>query len=234
MSKSERLLHLITLLRSRRTATTAQTLAEKLQVSERTVYRDIQSLIAAGAMIEGEAGIGYLLRSESSLSPLMFTEKEVEALMLGIRLVQGWSDDEIVGHSNTAMQKIRSVLPQALLHKLEDKNTKYLVPPIYREERSKFSELIRQGIDQLKGLNLSYEDEKKQKTQRLVFPLGLVFWGSTWTLIAWCTKRDDYRMFRLDRIVKATLSNTGFQPDDNMNLKDYISRYSDNTDVSFW
>lgn len=234
MGKSERLLHLFALLRSRRTAVTAQTLAQKLQVSERTVYRDVQSLILAGANIEGEAGVGYLLKPDSTLPPVMFNEQEVEALMLGVRLLQAWSDEAIAGHASSALQKIRSVLPQALLYQLDNKPTKYLVPDYERKQKSKFSEILRLAMDQCKAIDLSYEDEKKRKTQRQVYPLGLVFWGATWTLVAWCTKRKDYRLFRLDRMLKATISDCAFQPNENMNLRDYISRYCGDVDTTFW
>lgn len=93
MNKAERLLHILTLLRARRSVMTARALAERLDVSERTIYRDIQSLILSGIAIEGEAGVGYQLQPGSSVPPLMFTEEEIEALLLGVRMVQGWEAD---------------------------------------------------------------------------------------------------------------------------------------------
>ena len=114
MSKSERLFELLTLLRAKRYAVTAKELAERMEVSERTIYRDIQSLLSSGVPIQGEAGVGYLLQAGSHLPPLMFSEKEMMALELGMRMVRAWSDAELAEASHSASTKILSVLPDKL------------------------------------------------------------------------------------------------------------------------
>ncbi len=128
MKKSERLLQLLILLRGKRSAITAEELAERLQVSQRTVYRDIQSLLMSSVDIAGEAGVGYCLQPGTGIPPLMFTEEELEAVVLGIRWVKSAGDDELVAAAETAKDKIRAVLPERVLQRHEHKATKYLVP----------------------------------------------------------------------------------------------------------
>ncbi|MFW1308617.1 helix-turn-helix transcriptional regulator, partial [Vibrio parahaemolyticus] len=118
--KSERLFELLTLLRAKRYAVTAKELAERMEVSERTIYRDIQSLLSSGVPIQGEAGVGYLLQAGSHLPPLMFSEKEMMALELGMRMVRAWSDVELAEASHSASTKILSVLPDKLKQQVED------------------------------------------------------------------------------------------------------------------
>ncbi|MDA0279143.1 MAG: YafY family protein [Proteobacteria bacterium] len=203
MRKSERLLQLLVLLRGRRRASTANELANRLQVSQRTIYRDIQSLLLSGVDIVGEAGVGYCLQPGSGIPPLMFNEKELEALVLGIRLVKGWADDELCAAASTAQDKIKAVLPPRIQQVHEHKLTKYLVPDYHRQSHVKFSEVIRSSIDSTRVLEIEYSDEKSKASTRTIKPLGLVFWGAKWTLVAWCQLRDDYRLFRLDRIADA-------------------------------
>lgn len=232
MTKPERLLQIITILRSRRTAMTADELAERLQVSPRTIYRDIQSLELSGVSISGEAGVGYQLQAKSSIPPLMFTEQEIESLMLGIRLVNGWMDDELGAAADTALDKIKAALPEKMLHDLEHRTTKFVVPEFYKHERAKFAKDIRAAIEARHPITLNYEDEKKRASQRTIYPLGLIYWGATWTLACWCTLRDDYRSFRLDRIQTIHIENTLY--DARYNLKSFLSQWDDGAHVGFW
>lgn len=234
MKKSERLLQLIVLLRGKRRASTAAELAEKMQVSERTIYRDIQSLILSGLDIVGEAGIGYLLQPGSEIPPLMFNEKELEALVLGIRLVKGWADDELVASAFTAQSKIKAVLPPRTLQRFENKTTKYLVPDYKRKSRLRHSELLREAIDSKNVVDIHYGDEKENKSMRKINPLGLMFWGEAWTIVAWCQLRKDYRLFRLDRIDSAALSKETFEITDDCSFPDYLSRYEADISTDFW
>ncbi|MFL0809842.1 MAG: YafY family transcriptional regulator [Agarilytica sp.] len=234
MKKPERLLQLITLLRGRRTSITAQQLAEKLDVSERTVYRDIQSLIATGVEVDGEAGIGYRLCPGDALPPLMFNESEIEALMLGIRLVKSWTDDQLCDSADKALQKIRATLPDKLLHDLNHRNTKFIVPDYMKKEKAKYADVIRKAIAAQRTLKLDYETEDKIASTRTVQPLGMIFWGAAWTLAAWCELRDDYRLFRLDRIKQCELSDTTFDITEEKSLKKYLQQYSPNVKTGFW
>ncbi len=234
MKKSERLLQLLTVLRGRRSAITARQLADKLQVSERTIYRDIQSLILSGVDIQGEAGIGYMLQPGNSVPPLMFTENEIESLMLGIRLVKSWMDDEIGQSANTALDKIKAALPDKLLHDLDQRTTKFLVPDYCRQDRTKFADVIRAAIEQRNILSLTYSSAEERVSDREVYPLGLVFWGSVWTLGAWCTLRNDYRSFRLDRIQICEALPQSFPEDQRYTLESYLEGYHEIVPTGFW
>lgn len=234
MKKSERLLQLLVLLRSKRRASTAAELASRMGVSERTIYRDIQSLILSGVDIVGEAGVGYLLQAGSEVPPLMFTEKELEALVLGIRLLKGWGDDELIAAASNAQSKIQAVLPVRVLQSHEHKSTKYLVPDFNRQARVQFSELVREAIDKTQAIKIHYLDEKQNKTTRKINPLGLIFWGQAWTIVSWCQLRDDYRLFRLDRIVFAELLNEVFETTRSSSFAHYISNYEAEVSTGFW
>ena len=234
MNKSERLLQILTYLRSRRTPVTAETLADRLGVSARTIYRDMQSLALSGVPVESEAGIGYLLEVDSSIVPLMFTEAEIEALMLGARLIRAWGDDGMVAAAEQALTKIRAVIPEKTMRRLSERTTPFLVPSYSRQERVKFGDTIRAAIGARKLLELTYVDVNDSRTERRVEPLGLIFWGAAWTLVAWCLLRHDYRTFRLDRIEKVAMSEQAFAADNGHSLKAYIEQYDPCVDTQFW
>ncbi|WP_286240013.1 helix-turn-helix transcriptional regulator [Neptuniibacter halophilus] len=226
MRKAERLFQILTLLRGRRTVLTARDLAERLQVSERTIYRDIQALSLSGMPIEGEAGVGYRLRPEFSLPPLMFDEEELEALLVGVRLVQGCSDQALGRSASRVLEKVRAVLPEGArrCYPEEQEQEWLLVPGFHRDYTTRFGDQIRQAIKQQQVLWLHYQREDKQFSTREIWPLGLVFWGSVWTLIGWCELRDDYRMFRLDRIQQLELAERQFETTDQINLQAYLKK----------
>lgn len=234
MNKSERLLQLMVLLRGRRTAVTAEHLAQRMQVSVRTVYRDIQSLILSGMDIEGEAGVGYCLRPGSGIPPLMFNENEIEALMLGIRLVNGCGDDELRAGANAARDKIKAVLPPQSLQRYQNRHTKFIVPGSFRTERTRYSELIRNAIERCQVIQIEYGDENEKFSTRKINPLGMVFWSPNWTLAAWCQLRDDYRLFRLDRIKAASLFDESFQITESCSFEHYLSQYDVDISTGFW
>jgi len=234
MRKSERLLRLLVLLRGRRRASTANELANRLQVSERTIYRDIQSLLLSDVDIVGEAGVGYCLQPGSGIPPLMFNEKELEALVLGIRLVKGWADDELCAAASTAQDKIKAVLPPQTQQAHEHKLTKYLVPDYNRQAHVKFSEVIRSSIGSTSVLEIEYSDENRKASTRAIKPLGLMFWGAKWTLVAWCQLRDDYRVFRLDRIADARLTEESFSTSESCSFENYVQQFGPGISTSFW
>ncbi len=224
MSKSERLFELLTFLRSRRFAVTAKELATSMEVSERTIYRDIQSLILSGVPIDGEAGVGYMLKAGSHLPPLMFTEDEIVALELGMRMVKAWSDNDLAKASDSASRKIQSILPDHLKKRIED--LPLIVPDFHNNsDTSMKNGIIRQAIDANRQVYIEYQKENKEQSQRKVSPLGLVFWGKQWTLVAWCELRDEYRNFRVDRITELQPLNVSFQTSEIKSLKHYLSQY---------
>lgn len=225
MNKAERLLQLLTLLRARRSVITARALAERLDVSERTIYRDIQSLVLSGVPVEGEAGVGYRLQPGASLPPLMFSEEEIEALLLGVRMVQGWGDDDLVQAADSTLQKIRSVLPDRMIHDQNRQKATLLVPELHRGERARYGALMRRAIKQQQVIWLDYTDEQQNSSQRHINPLGLVYWGMTWTVVAWCQLRNEHRLFRLDRIQQAKPTEQHFSIAPHQTLAYYMRQY---------
>jgi predicted DNA-binding transcriptional regulator YafY len=181
---------------------TARSLAERLQVSERTIYRDVRDLQLAGQPIEGEAGVGYTLRREFDLPPLMFSPEELTAIVLGVRLVKAWGGMESVAAASTALARIEAVLPAPMADRLD---AILLFAPGMQmpvAHRRLLDDLHAACMD-CKLLTFRYtrlaDDATKAET-RTVRPLGLAFWSGVWTLAAWCEKRKDFRHFRLDRI----------------------------------
>jgi predicted DNA-binding transcriptional regulator YafY len=200
MSRTERLFSLIQLLRRRRYPVSGKTLALELGISLRTLYRDIASLQAQGAQIEGEPGLGYVLRPGFMLPPLMFSEEEIEALVLGIRWVSKKADSDLRFAAHDALAKIASVLPCDLRNQLEVSSL--MVGPSQTiaagdEELS----LIRKAIRKQIKLDITYNDLNDKKSQRIIWPLGLAFFDHVRIIIAFCELRQDFRHFRTDRVM---------------------------------
>lgn len=200
---------------------TAKQIAEKLEVSERTIYRDIQALSLSGVPIEGEAGVGYRVQRQFDLPPLMFDHDEVEALLLGVRMVRSWSDRQLAASANSALHKILAVLPSQLR---EVEETSPIMVPKFQEQTlaSQYSEAIRKAIKNKTMIKVHYCDAKESNSLRTLWPLGLFFWGAAWTLVAWCELRNDYRVFRLDRITKFQSLEEHFATDPNRSLDHYL------------
>lgn len=223
MRKAERLFQIVTFLRGKRSVVTAQQLAERLQVSERTIYRDVQALSLSGVPIESEAGIGYRLKSDFSIPPIMFEQDELEALLLGMKMVQGWSNQHMAAAADSAMAKIHSVLPDKLHRDISSQPDWLFVPSYQNKGYQEVNNQLSQAVKDKIVVELFYQDEKANQTTRKVWPLGMIYWGKTWTLVAWCTKRQDYRMFRLDRIQSLVMLEQGFETTDEISLQTYIN-----------
>ena len=178
--RADRLFQVIQLLRRKRVATAA-TLARELEVSERTIYRDIRDLVLSGVPIEGEAGVGYMLRKGFDLPPLMFTEQEIEALVLGVRVVKSWGDAQLGRAASDALARVEAALPERLRTRLE--NTP-LFAPGFRVSQTTMGTLstFRAAIDERRKVRIAYTDPKESSTERAVRPLGLFFWGATWSV----------------------------------------------------
>jgi predicted DNA-binding transcriptional regulator YafY len=163
----------------------------------------------------------------------MFSESEIEALVLGMRLVKACGDNDIIQQADSALTKIRSVISEPMMHRLNHKATPFLVPEYGREHRVKFGEEIRSAIQQQKSIVIRYTDNNQAESERELEPLGLVFWGASWTLAAWCLMRRDYRSFRLDRIIELTLTDHDITPNEH-SLKSYLASQGEQTDTHFW
>lgn len=198
MRRADRLFQIVQYLRGGRLVTAAR-LAERLEVSLRTIYRDIADLQSTGVPIDGEAGVGYVMRGGFDLPPLMFTKDEIVALAAGVRMVKSWGGIGMASAAAEALVKIELVLPEAEKGRIAE--TTVFAPPmeLTREVRERI-DVIERAISGKNILAFSYEDQAGRGTQRRVRPLGQWFWGKVWTLVAWCETRQDFRMFRLDRM----------------------------------
>ncbi|PPJ45517.1 YafY family transcriptional regulator [Rhizobium sp. KAs_5_22] len=199
MSRSERLLSLLQVLRRHRQAVSGAALASELGISLRTLYRDIATLQAQGANIEGEAGVGYVLRPGYMLPPLMFSREEIEALVLGARLVAQRADPELAISARDALAKITEVLPGDLREELAA-STLFAGPGLPLPEDRIDLARLREFIRSEQMMKIAYRDEKGSPTERLIWPFALTFFEGARVVIAWCTLRDDFRSFRTDRM----------------------------------
>lgn len=203
MDKTERLFSLLDALRRRRSPVTAETLAEEQDVSVRTIYRDVQTLMGLGAPIEGEAGLGYVLRSGFFMPPLMFSPTELEALVLGARWVQTLPDGELGAAARNALAKIATASGEDLRARIEDPGL-WPVNLAGNRPRAPVLERAREAMRHERAVDLSYEDAAGQTTERTIWPVQLAYYEQKEIIAAWCCLRQDYRLFRTDRI-------TGFE-----------------------
>jgi predicted DNA-binding transcriptional regulator YafY len=224
MRRADRLFQIIQLLRRRRTATTAAQIADRLGVSERTVYRDIRDLSLAGTPIDGEAGVGYRIRPGYDLPPLMFDRDEIQALVLGARIVRRFGDAGLARASDAILSKVAAVIPKDLEPLLAE--TRLFVPSSVGGGRSaKALAVAREALIAKRKVRLKYAGATGPSTERTVRPLGVFFWGRTWTLAAWCELRNDFRNFRLDRASDSTLLDDRFDDEPGKTLRDLLTRY---------
>lgn len=220
MRRADRLFQIVQILRHKR-LTTAQQLADRLDVSTRTIYRDIQDLCLSGIPIEGEAGVGYLLRQEVNVPPLMFSEEELEAIQVGMRMVQAQGGHELASAAKQAMIKVEAVLPE----RLKVYQSLMFAPNFYSDSQQfSFLDLLRKHAREREHLLLSYQDVNRADSERQVRPLALYYWQGVWTLLAWCELRNDFRNFRVDRIAGALPLGSHFDLSPGQEMGDYIAR----------
>ncbi|HVT51094.1 MAG TPA: YafY family protein [Dongiaceae bacterium] len=222
MRRAQRLFDIIQHLR-RRKLIRASDLAERLEVSERTIYRDIAELMASGVPVEGAPGLGYALRGGYDLPPLMFDSQEIEALTLGARIVESWSDPALAESAAQALAKIEAVLPDHLRRQLAE--TALLAPKRHHSESLSIDPAeLRRALRHRLKVAFRYRDGKESESERQVWPLGLSFYGPVWVLAAWCELRQDFRSFRLDRMDELVLPGEKFKPERGKMLGDYLAR----------
>lgn len=200
MNRTERLLNLIQILRTYRYPVRGERLAERLGVSIRTLYRDIATLQQQGAEIIGEPGVGYVLRPSFFMPPLMFSEAELEALILGMHWVSFFGDRSLAEASDTALSKIKEALPKSLKEGLGAVPLR-VGPPVSKSLREEDLSDLRLTIRNEHKMKISYCSEKGEKTERIVWPFALGYFHEGRILVAWCEKRKDFRYFRTDRIL---------------------------------
>jgi predicted DNA-binding transcriptional regulator YafY len=223
MRRADRLFEIVQMLR-RKQRTRAADLAAHLRVSERSIYRDIRDLVARGVPIEGEAGVGYIMRPGFDLPPLMLNETEVEALLMGARIVQSWADPELATSATTAMDKIRAVSPETVRKQLDF--VRLWAPAEHaREPISIDQAALRRAIRNQQKVSFTYCDLNTSKsTKRTVQPLIMAFYGPIWLLAAWCENRSDFRVFRVDRISNLAVLETKFLREAGRTAEDFLRR----------
>jgi predicted DNA-binding transcriptional regulator YafY len=179
----------------------------------------VQDLCLSGIPIEGEAGVGYLLRHEVNVPPLMFNEAELEAIQVGMRMVQTWGGKELGSAARQAMIKVEAVLPK----RLQAYQSLMFSPDFYLDSNEfQFLDPLRNAAQRREYVKLFYQDVNKALTEREVRPLAIYFWRGTWTLLTWCELRQDFRNFRVDRITGLLRLNRHFEPTPGQELEDYI------------
>lgn len=223
MRRADRLFQITQILRGRRQAkaTTARHLAERLQVTERTIYRDIRDLSLSGVPIEGEAGIGYRLQAGFDIPPLMFNLAEIQTVVAGLRLIGSWGGHAMADHAQSVLEKISAVVPHD--KQVAMARTQLYALPIVTETLRAHFDVLHQACNQQHKIALRYQDASTQPSERIVHPLGLFFWGNAWSLIAWCELRQDFRNFRIDRMQAIDLLDTPFTTQVGQRLEDYWS-----------
>ncbi|MEM1235579.1 MAG: YafY family protein [Pseudomonadota bacterium] len=224
MRRADRLFEIIQLMRGGRLVT-AQSLAERLEVSVRTIYRDIADLQSTGVPIDGEAGYGYVLQDGFDLPPLMFTRGEIAALVAGARLIRAWGGLEMARGAEEALAKIDAVLDDDLRAKARGVQVHSFGVTMTPETRAAL-DLIEGAVEASEKLNFDYRDEKGTATRRVVRPLGLWFWGKVWTFVGWCELREDFRMFRVDRM-DALKRGPRYRPERGQTLRDFYRQHDE-------
>ncbi len=195
--RADRLFQIVQFLRSRQ-LTTARWLAEQLQVSERTIYRDVQDLSLSGVPIEAETGVGYRIKKTYNLPPIIFDQNEINVLVLGMRMVaaQGGNIQRL---AESALAKIYQNLPS--LQQTQWDNVNMFAPSWGNALVGELIDILNRAILEQRVLLMHYQKPQDQEAEeRSVYPLGLFYWGNKWTMVAWCLLRNDFRHFRLDRI----------------------------------
>ena len=201
MRRADRLFDIIQALRGAKRPMTAAALAETLEVTPRTIYRDIAALQASRVPIEGEPGIGYVLRHSFDLPPLMFTLEEVDAIAVGARLVRRIRDKTLQRAAETVLSKVTSIVPEAMRDQVA-------APALYIAEGSAplpglDLAMVRNAIRETRKLRIAYSDEQGRRTIRVIWPIALAYYVDVTLIAAWCELRSDYRHFRADRIADA-------------------------------
>jgi len=222
MRRADRLFEIIQQLRGDRLVT-AQVLAEKLEVSVRTIYRDIRDLQASGVPIDGAAGLGYLLRPGYQLPPLMFLPAEIEALIVGARMVKAWAGKSIAAAAAEALIKIGAVVPEERMRAAQ--RVPVFAPGTRLQDTERdHLDAFGKAIDGRLKARFGYRDAEGLASRRTVRPLALQFWGQVWTLAAWCELREDFRTFRVDRVERLEIAEERFQREAGRTLEDYLAR----------
>lgn len=221
MRRAERLFQIVEYLKARQKVVRAQELADMLEVSVRTIYRDMAELIANGVPVTGEAGTGYLLDHNHLIKPLMFNTEEIDALVLGARMVHSWGDQALAKSAYKALDKILSTLPRSLHDQIEEEML-FSFPSKDKTPIHVDMSLIRQAIRQKQKIEITYMALDGQNSRRQIRPLSLALFAPHWLLLGWCENKHDFRSFRLDRITNMSPTTSFFKEEAGKRVSDFI------------
>ena len=222
MRRADRLFQIVQRLRVGRVVTAA-VLADELSVSERTIYRDVRDLVRSGVPIEGAAGVGYALVALDGLPPLSFAEDELAALVLGARMVESYGGADLATHARRALDRVKVVLTKGQRKRMQE-------VPLFAsglhvdEAMTRHLEPLRLAIDGARKVRLEYRTSDGTPSERVLRPLGLAFWGQSWTLSAWCELREDFRAFRPDRILALEVLDQRIPDEPDKGFEAYMAR----------
>jgi predicted DNA-binding transcriptional regulator YafY len=223
MRRADRLFEIIQVLRSASGPLTAAAIAETLEVTVRTVYRDIAALQAQRVPIEGEAGVGYLLRRGFDLPPLMFTDEEVEAIVVGARLVRRTGDPGLQHAAESVLSKVTVILPEGRQAHLAE--PRFFVSDSGAPAASAVDlSAIRGAIRESRKVWITYQDELGRRSERTIWPVAVAYYVEATLIAAWCELRRDYRHFRSDRVVRAALLDEAFPHGNGRLLQGWLER----------
>ncbi len=226
MKRLHRLTAILVKLQSKKVVQAAD-LADKFDVSIRTIYRDMLALSDAGVPIGAEAGTGYFLVDGYSLPPIMFTEKEANALITASKIIHTNNDKSLISDYDEAIEKVKAILNSTQKQKLELLEQRIVSPPFPKSPSSTYLSVIQKAITDLRVLEVEYTAASKEFTKRAIEPLGVYFTNTVWVLIAYCRLRNDYREFRTDRIINLMETSELFPPKF-FTLDEYFKRYYGN------
>jgi len=225
MRRAERLFRIIQIMRTANGALTAQQIAEKLEISKRSVYRDMAHLIGSGAPIESEPGVGFMLREAFDLPPLSFTFEQLEALALGAKTLALIADKDMSAAAKEALAKIRDAVPQSHQERLDSPHL-MVVPPQGIHMPQKELRRARKAIDEKRVLAVTYRALDDRVSERQLYPLALTNFGPIWLMTAWCVSRQDFRDFRMDRFERIEIGREKFTLAPNQTLQTYLKRFA--------
>lgn len=222
MRPADRLFRIIQLMRATGRAMTAAEIAVKMEVAARTIYRDMDHLIASGAPIEGERGVGYMLREAFDAPPLTFTFEQLEALAFGLRAVEMLGDPRLGQAAREARDKMHALLPPEHAARLRDAPIRAFRAASQPETPSCLGDL-RSALSARRKVWIAYHSLAGERSQRTVWPLGLSAFGALWVVTSWCETRNDFRDFRLDRIEDWKVLPDRFQPQEDQTYAAYLA-----------
>lgn len=212
MRRADRLFDIIQILRTAKRPVTAAALAEKLECTPRTIYRDVATLQARRIPIDGEAGVGYVLRRGFDLPPLMFTTEEVEAIVLGARMIPRLRDAKLQRAAESVLDKVTVVLPEQLRAELASQRF-YVSGGSARPAKGIDLGALRGAIRDNRKLRIVYVDERGKRTRRVIWPIAMAYYVDVTVIGAWCELRKDYRHFRVERVASSTVLDEQFVSD---------------------